>query len=373
MDKIFISYSRKDIDFVRKLADDLETAGYDVWWDITDLQGGDDWVKTIPQAISSSQYFIVVLTPNSVESEWVRKEYTQALSLRKKIIPILFVPCEMPFALNTINFVNFAVGEYPENFKKLLSPLGYTGETLVVAPYKKALTALPAFRYGIPTIVGLILLLAYIFIPWNTPTKETPTISLTPTLAASPTSTSTLEPPTATNTATVTATRTITSTPSATLTASSTPFYEIKLPVCITADTNNINVRSGPGINFGVKKVLLLPTDSDEQVCPGFSARIWNESEGFFWLLIAPGQTGILEQFEGGWIRHDLLDRNKPIDLLPVVTLTPTSTPSNTPTVTPSFTPTNTPTITASPTATPTNTTTATATATDTPTETATP
>jgi len=41
MKKIFISYSRKDMDFVRKLAGDLETAGYDVWWDITDLQGGD--------------------------------------------------------------------------------------------------------------------------------------------------------------------------------------------------------------------------------------------------------------------------------------------------------------------------------------------
>ncbi len=379
MDKIFISYSRKDMDFVRKLAGDLETAGYDVWWDITDLQGGDDWVKTIPQAISSSQYFIVVLTPNSVESEWVRKEYTQALSLRKKIIPILLVPCEMPFALNTINFVNFAAGEYPDNFKKLLHPLGFTGTAPTVAPYKKPLP--PALiKFGIPGFIGLVLLLAFIFIPRDDPTK-TPTVPSEPTTAASPTSTATLEPPTATatDTVTVTATRTITSTPTATLTASPTLVYEIKLPVCITADTTNINVRSGPGITFGVKKILLLPDDSDELVCPGFSARLWNETENFFWLLIAPGQTGILEQFEGGWIRQDLLDRNKPIDLLPVLTLTPSSTPSNTPTITPSFTPTNTPTITPSPTATNTstanltNTATATATATDTPTETPTP
>ena len=45
MQRIFISYSRKDMDFVRKLAVDLETAGYDVWWDITDLYGGDDWIR----------------------------------------------------------------------------------------------------------------------------------------------------------------------------------------------------------------------------------------------------------------------------------------------------------------------------------------
>ena len=39
MEKVFISYSRKDIEFARKLAGDLEKASYDVWWDITDLRG----------------------------------------------------------------------------------------------------------------------------------------------------------------------------------------------------------------------------------------------------------------------------------------------------------------------------------------------
>ena len=51
MAQIFISYSRKDIDFVRRLAGDLEKAGYEVWWDLTDLRGGDDWPRVIPAAI----------------------------------------------------------------------------------------------------------------------------------------------------------------------------------------------------------------------------------------------------------------------------------------------------------------------------------
>ena len=75
MAQIFISYSRKDIDFVRRLAGDLEKAGYDVWWDLTDLQGGDDWPRVIPSAIESSQFVIVVLSPNSVISDWVEKEF----------------------------------------------------------------------------------------------------------------------------------------------------------------------------------------------------------------------------------------------------------------------------------------------------------
>ena len=53
-----------------------------------------------------------------------------------------------------------------------------------------------------------------------------------------------------------------------------------------------------------------------------------------------------MEQFEGKWIRQDVLDKNIAIDILPVVTLTATPTP-NTPiihhsTITPSPTATNT-------------------------------
>ncbi len=73
MQRIFISYSRKDINFVRRLAGDLEKAGYDVWWDLTDLRGGDDWVRVIPEAIKNSDKIIVVLSPNSTISEWVEK------------------------------------------------------------------------------------------------------------------------------------------------------------------------------------------------------------------------------------------------------------------------------------------------------------
>src|SRR5512145_956289 len=98
MQKIFISYSRKDIDFVRKLAGDLEKAAYDVWWDLSDLRGGDDWVSLIANAIADSETVIVVLSPDAVASEWVRKEYTQALSLRKRIIPVMFSPTPVPFA-----------------------------------------------------------------------------------------------------------------------------------------------------------------------------------------------------------------------------------------------------------------------------------
>ena len=128
MTKLFISYSRKDTGFVRKLAGDLEKAGYDVWWDLTDLRGGDDWLRVIPSAIESSEFFIVVLSPNSAVSDWVKKEYTQALASGKKIIPLMLARSSVPFALNTINYVDFTSDDYAVNLKNLLDAIGYSGE-----------------------------------------------------------------------------------------------------------------------------------------------------------------------------------------------------------------------------------------------------
>ena len=370
MAQIFISYSRKDIDFIRKLAGDLEKAGYDVWWDLTDLRGGDDWPRVIPAAIEASQYVIVVLSPNSAISDWVEKEYTQALSLRKKIIPILLERSGIPFALNTINYVDFTSDDYAASFSSLLSALGYTGEPPVVRP-PVAWTLFRTFRkYAIPILIGVGFLLALVstFLltppdaPTPTPTSPSPTVT-------QPTSTFTREAdtPTATQSATASATLspTITLTPSLTPTLTPSPTNRPfpRLGLCVQSDyANRINVRSGPGTIYPpLGEPLLVDT------CLFFNAR----NEESTWLQIAPNQPDAsLRQYEGGWIFRELLGLGTmgPIDL-PAVTLTPTPTPSDTPTITPTFTrtATQTPTPSETPTETPTPT------ETETPTETPAP
>jgi hypothetical protein len=361
MPQIFISYSRKDIAFARRLAGDLEKVGYNVWWDLTDLRGGDDWPRVIPAAIEASQYVIVVLSPNSAISDWVAKEYTQALGLRKRIIPIMLRPSRVPFALNTLNYVNFASGEYADNFKNLLTALGYTGQP-PVEPKKSALP--PTLKkYGIPILLGVLILLALIstFIVPPAPPTSTPTISPSPTPLA--TFTATVTPtvsPTATQSPTVTLTPTITETPTSrpTLTPSPTNIPFNRLGLCVVSDyANSINVRSGPGTIYPpIGQPLLVDS------CLFFSAR----NEESTWLQIAPNQPDLsFQQYEGGWIFRELLGlgTTAPIDL-PAVTLTPTPLPSDTPTITPTFT--RTPSLT--PTETPLPTETETLTPTETPT-----
>ncbi len=88
MTQVFISYSRTDMDFVQRLAMDLERASFDVWWDLTDIQGSEVWERKIEEGLRTSQYFIVVLTPASLESRWVRREYLSADNSGVKIVPL---------------------------------------------------------------------------------------------------------------------------------------------------------------------------------------------------------------------------------------------------------------------------------------------
>ena len=144
MQRVFISYSRKDIDFARKLAGDLEKAGFEVWWDISNLKSGDEWVRVIPLAIEAGQYFIILLSPDSVLSEWVEKEYLHALKLRKKIVPVMIESCNVPFALANINYLDFTASDPVTSFNKLLAALEYTGEPIQkTALAKKPLLPLP--------------------------------------------------------------------------------------------------------------------------------------------------------------------------------------------------------------------------------------
>ena len=352
MAQIFISYSRKDIGFVRKLAGDLEKAGYDVWWDLTDLRGGDDWPRVIPAAIESSQYVIVVLSPNSVISDWVEKEYMQALSLRKKIIPIMLASSRVPFALNTINYIDFTGEDYAASLNSLLSTLGYAGQMPVVPRLTLPIALRAVRKYAFPIMIGILLVLAFIssfFLPPPGPATPTATQTLTATLPGSPTvivftteadTQTPTQSPTPSPSATVTLSPTVTLTSTRTLTITPSPTNEPfnRLGLCVQSDyANSINVRLGPGTIYApLGQPLLVDT------CLFFSAR----NEESTWLQIAPNQPDAsLQQYEGGWIFRELLGlgSTRPIDL-PAVTLTPTPIPSETPSITQTATQTRTPT-----------------------------
>ena len=85
---VFISYSRKDQPYARKLADDLHTHGFEPWRD-EHIEHGERWWRAIDKAIRGCAAFVVVMTPESEASKWVEREILLAEREEKPIFPLL--------------------------------------------------------------------------------------------------------------------------------------------------------------------------------------------------------------------------------------------------------------------------------------------
>ena len=88
MGRLFISYSRKDKKYASKLAKKLQKENFEVWIDDRINYGG-QWPLAIETAIDHCEFFILIASENSYQSEWVQNEVARAKRINKKIFPLL--------------------------------------------------------------------------------------------------------------------------------------------------------------------------------------------------------------------------------------------------------------------------------------------
>jgi hypothetical protein len=122
MAHIFISYSKQDIDFTRYLKTMLEAEGYAVWVDEARLTPSARWWKAIEQNILTCSAFVVVMSPNGYESDWVEREILLAEKEKIPIIPVLLAG-EAWSRLANIQHVDMRAGlraKLPEHFLETL-------------------------------------------------------------------------------------------------------------------------------------------------------------------------------------------------------------------------------------------------------------
>src|SRR6266480_6495434 len=106
--EVFISYSRKDKEFVRWLDEELKHRDREAWVDWEGIPPGDTWEKTIYGAIEASHTFIFVLTPDSIASEICGKEIAHAAANNKRLVPVVHrdvAADRVPKSLGELNWI----------------------------------------------------------------------------------------------------------------------------------------------------------------------------------------------------------------------------------------------------------------------------
>jgi WD40 repeat protein len=89
MADVFISYSRRDKEFVLTLHEALRTSQRDTWVDWQDIPLTADWWNEIERGIEGSDTFIFVLSPDSTSSEVCNREINHAVANHKRLFPVV--------------------------------------------------------------------------------------------------------------------------------------------------------------------------------------------------------------------------------------------------------------------------------------------
>jgi adenylate cyclase len=101
MADIFVSYARQDKARVAPLVAALEREGYSVWWDPA-IAPGQEFDRQIAVELDAARAVIVVWTPVSVDSRWVRGEAREAAD-RGILVPVRFEAAKMPLDVRSLH------------------------------------------------------------------------------------------------------------------------------------------------------------------------------------------------------------------------------------------------------------------------------
>ena len=95
----FISYNNKDQEFAQRLHDDLQNSGVRCWFAPEDMKIGDRIRPTIDNQIRMREKLIVILSENSIQSEWVGDEVEAAIEQEKESGKIVLFPISLDNAV----------------------------------------------------------------------------------------------------------------------------------------------------------------------------------------------------------------------------------------------------------------------------------
>ena len=123
MTTVFISYSRKDAAFVRRLHDALGEQDHETWVDWEGIAPTAEWMKEIVAAIDEATAFVFVMSPDSLASKVCLDELAHAVAQNKRLIPIVHRDIDVSSAGDSLAKLNWIFFREADDFSKALQTL----------------------------------------------------------------------------------------------------------------------------------------------------------------------------------------------------------------------------------------------------------
>ncbi len=120
---LFISYSRVDGEFARRINTSLSQQQFTTWIDEVGMRGGSEWPAQLTEALKQCKAVVVIISPDSIKSVWVKRELEFADKEGKKVIPLKLKETSLPdwytFRFGTVQWIDFTTGSFEQNFIQL--------------------------------------------------------------------------------------------------------------------------------------------------------------------------------------------------------------------------------------------------------------
>jgi TIR domain len=127
--EVFLSHSDLDRRFATSIVRALNRNGVPVWYSRRSIIGAEQWHDEIGAALARCDWFAVILSPNSVESVWVKHELVYALNhnrYKNRIVPLLYRDCDyesLSWTLSASQMIDFR-GSFASGARELMRVWG---------------------------------------------------------------------------------------------------------------------------------------------------------------------------------------------------------------------------------------------------------
>lgn len=106
-EKIFLSYSRRQLYFAEALTLHLQQHGLATWFDLQQIEAGGVWSESLKDGVQEAGRLILVVSTAALESEYVQAEWRGALQRGLPLVLAVYEPVELPEELKGLPTYDF--------------------------------------------------------------------------------------------------------------------------------------------------------------------------------------------------------------------------------------------------------------------------